>query len=550
VPVFAANGDLGPENAKIFGIFTILPPLVAIALAFLTKNVILSLFFGTFTGCYMLELRNGNVFTAFIDGFMRISTEVLVSISDSWNAGIILQVLMIGSLIALITRMGGVHAVAESMAKLAKTPRSTQVVTWILGLFVFFDDYANSLTVGPIMRPVTDKMNISREKLAFIIDATAAPISGMALISTWIAYELGLINDALNSIGADFNAYGMFISSLPFRFYNIFMLIFIFIGAMMLREFGSMYKAEMRARGGEVLRKGSTPMMAETLEPTHSDRIAPQGKAWYAIVPIMTLIVGAFIGFFVNGYNAIMNGEDEALKAILTDSFSFNAVQTAFGASDASTVLFQAALVASIVAILIGLSKRIFNIKEALDTALSGIKSMNITAVILLLAWSIAGVIKELGTAPFIVENLSSSIPGWSLPAIIFILGAIISFSTGTSYGTMGIIMPLAVPLAWAINPEQGYLILNIGAVLTGAIFGDHCSPISDTTILSSMGAACDHIDHVRTQMLYAITIAIVSIFIYILAGFGLNVWAAIAVGIVIVAMIIRFVGKPVPSTI
>jgi Na+/H+ antiporter NhaC len=542
-PAFAADGTLGADNAAYFGITTILPPLMAIGLAFVTRNVILSLFFGTFTGTFMLAFKDGNALEAFINGFLRIGMEALGSLADSWNAGIVLQVLMIGALIALITRMGGVKAVAEGISKIAKGPRSTQIATWLMGLFIFFDDYANSLTVGPMMRPATDAMRISRERFSFIIDATAAPISGMALISTWVAYELGVIRSALGSIGVDYNAYGMFISSLPYRYYNIFILIFIVITSLMLRDFGLMHKAEVRARTtGEVLRKDSIPMSAETLSPM------PMGKQskssiWYAVIPISVLIFGAFIGFYVNGYHAIMADGGEAVFE--NGKFAFTAIMEAFGASDASVVLFQAALFACVVAIIMGLTKKLFNIKEALDTVLTGIKSMNITVVILLLAWSLTGIIQELGTSIFLVNLLSQTISPWMLPAIIFVLGSIISFSTGTSYGTMGILMPLAVPLAWAIAPGHDYLVLNIGAVLTGAIFGDHCSPISDTTILSSMGAAVDHMDHVRTQMPYALTIGLVSITVYILAGLGMNVWFTLLIGVAIVFGIVRFVGKP-----
>ncbi len=565
MPAMAADSSLAGENAAKFGVFTIIPPLVAIALAFITKNVLLSLFFGTFTGCFMMELKGAslvNIFWAIVDGFLRVSMEVLASLSDVWNAGIILQVLMIGSLIALVTRLGGVTAIAEWMTKFAKGPRSTQFVTWFMGLFIFFDDYANSLIVGPMMRPVTDKMKISRERLCFIVDATAAPIAGMALISTWVAYEIGLINDALSGIGYAADAAGntmapylTFVLSLPFRYYNILILFFVIVTIWMLREFGPMYKAEVRSRTlGQVFRPGSTPMNVDTMAPLEIEKEKNTSSVLYAIIPICTLIFGALIGFYVNGYNAVMGGEDTDLIALIqSNPLSWRAMYESFGSSDASVVLFQAALVASLVAMIMGLVKRKFSVKEALETFLTGIKSMNITAVILLLAWSISGAMKELGTAQYLVTNFSESIPFWTLPAAIFILGSIISFATGTSYGTMGILMPLAVPLAWAIAPSQSfldpqsYLILSIGSVLTGAIFGDHCSPISDTTILSSMGAACDLMDHVSTQILYSISIALISIVVFIVACFGVNMWLVILIGMAMVVLMVRFIGKPLP---
>jgi Na+/H+ antiporter NhaC len=284
-------------------------------------------------------------------------------------------------------------------------------------------------------------------------------------------------------------------------------------------------------------------MMAETMSPMPMQKES-KSSIWYAIVPIGVLILGAFVGFYVNGYSALIADGQSAIFA--NGMFTFDAIIQAFGASDASVVLFIAAMFACVVAIIMGLTKKLFNIQEALDTVLTGIKSMNITVVILLLAWSLAGIIGELGTSTFLVGQLSDVIKPFMLPAIVFVLGSIISFATGTSYGTMGILMPLAVPLAWSIDPTADYLILNIGAVLTGAIFGDHCSPISDTTILSSMGAAVDHMDHVKTQMPYALSIAGLSITIYLLAGLGINVWLTLIIGVAMVIALVRFVGKPV----
>jgi Na+/H+ antiporter NhaC len=282
---------------------------------------------------------------------------------------------------------------------------------------------------------------------------------------------------------------------------------------------------------------------ATSLEP--AAQVRP--SVWSAILPIGTLMVAAFLGFYFNGYSAI---DDEAvLAAINASPLSFASMRTCFGASDASVVLFQAALLASLVAIAMAVTRKIMPIKEAIETFVTGIKSMNITAVILLLAWSLSGVMKELGTANYLVGALSDSLPAYLLPSIIFILGSVISFATGTSYGTMGILMPLAIPLAFALNPDPEFVVLSVGSVLTGAIFGDHCSPISDTTILSSMGAGCDHIDHVRTQLTYAVTVAGLAIVTgYLPAGLGLPVTLTLPVGILATALVIRFAGKKVDA--
>ncbi|SCX83636.1 Na+/H+ antiporter NhaC family protein [Desulfoluna spongiiphila] len=545
--LLAADPVVAKANADHFKILTLIPPVVAIVLAFVTRNVVLSLFAGIFSGTFMLSLNEG-VVSAFKGGFIKLNHEVLGALADPWNAGIVLQCLAIGGLIALVSKMGGAKAIAEALAKKATGATSAQMYAWFMGLLIFFDDYANSLTVGPIMRPVTDRMKISREKLAFIIDGTAAPIAGIALISTWVAYEIGLIKDGYAGLGIEANAYGIFVGTIPFRFYNILILIFIVATAVMLREFGPMLTAERRARTtGKVLADGAKPMAAAEstgLEPDESVSL----NIWNAIIPIMTLIIGAFVGFYFNGRGAIMGGDDAALIQLLTDSpASFTAIREAFGASDASIVLFEAALFAGIVAIVLGVSQRIYTIEVAVDTWVQGVKSLVITGVILLLAWSLSSVIKQLGTAMYLVSVLSDSIPPFTLPAIIFVLGSFISFATGTSYGTMGILMPLAIPLAHAINPESGYMLMNIGAVLTGAIFGDHCSPISDTTILSSMGAACDHIDHTRTQLVYAVTVALVTVvFGYIPAGLGVPVYIILPVAAAALIGVLFFFGKPV----
>lgn len=541
---FAAEGN-GEAAKASFGMWSILPPLVAIALAFITKNVIVSLFLGTMTGCVMMQLNGMNIFSSIIQGFLDFTQRALNSIADPWNAGIILQVLAIGGVISLVGKMGGSRAVAEALAKKAKTPRSTQMITWLLGVCVFFDDYANSLIVGPIMRPVSDKMRVSREKLSFIIDATAAPIAGLAIISTWIGLEVGLIKDAFaNGIGQEVDAFGVFLQTIPYRFYNILILAFVVILAVSLREFGPMLKAERRARKGIIENSNNEVAESSELEPKEGIKIS----IWNAIIPIGTLVIGALIGFYYSGWTAVMGGQDAALiESMKASPLAFSSVREAFSNADASIVLFQAALIASIVAIAMGVIKKIFTVSEALEVWVDGMKGLIVTGVILILAWSLSSTIKDLGTASYLVSILSGSIPKFLLPSIIFVLGAVISFATGTAYGTMGILMPLAIPLAYSISPEMGYVVVSTSAVLTGAIFGDHCSPISDTTILSSMGAGCHHIDHVNTQMVYSLFVAGVTIvFGYIPAGFGVPIYIVLPLAIAALTGITYLISKPV----
>ena len=546
---FADEVDVAGQNAAKFGIWTLIPPLVAISLAFITKNVIVSLVIGIMSGGFILNISGNNPFMALFYSFLDLIQRAVNSLADPWNAGIILQVLAIGGVINLVGKMGGAKAIAEALSKRAKSAKSAQIITWFAGLLVFFDDYANSLIIGPMMRPVTDKMKISRERLAFIIDATAAPVAGIAIISTWIGLEVGLIGSAFDSIGVETNAFGVFLNTIPFRFYNILILGFIVITALLLKDFGPMRKAEIECRRGGLNLSSNEDVNKELskhdeLEPLPGVKLS----VWNAIIPIGALILGALFAFYYSGYTAIMGGEDSAVIQLMQNSpASFDAIKEAFSNADASVALFQSAFFAGLVAIIMGVAKKIFTLSEALDIWVDGMKTLIITGVILICAWSLSSVIKELGTAKYLIQLLSGSLPPFILPSLIFVLGAIISFATGTSYGTMGILMPLAIPLAYSINPDMSYVIVATSAVLTGAIFGDHCSPISDTTILSSMGAGCNHIDHVRTQMPYAIFVAVITIvFGYIPAGFGLPVYVVLPIAFVAMFIGIQIFGKSV----
>ena len=536
------------DNSVRFGILTLLPPLVAIALAFITKETVLSLFIGVFVGEFMLCANDLNIISTAINAFLQMGSQIISCMADPWNAGIILQCLLIGGIIQLVTKMGGAQALADAFAKRADTPRKAQLFTWFLGLCVFFDDYANSLIVGPIMRPVMDKLKVSREKLAFVVDATAAPVAGIAIISTWIGLEISLIAAGFESIGVtNVTGFGIFLQTIPYRFYNIFILLFIVISAITLYEFGPMKKAEQAARARKEDEEIIVPAAPgfDEVKPVEGIKLS----VWNAIIPIGTLIVGALIAFYWSGYTTILGGEDQALITLMkTAPLSFDGIFQALSQSDASVALFQAALLASIVAIVMAVGEQILTIEDAISEWIGGMKTIVITGVILLLAWSLGGVIGDVGTADYLVGVLSDTIPAWIVPALIFVLGALISFATGTAYGTMSILMPLAIPLGWAVSTgDMNFTIVCTSGVLTGAIFGDHCSPISDTTILSSMGTSCNHIDHVQTQIYYAIFVAIVAIFFgYIPAGLGIPWFILIPVGIVVMFVGLRILGEKV----
>ena len=413
VSVFAAEVDTAVVNADKFGILTLLPPVVAIILAFATKNVILSLVLGVMSGGFLLNLNGVNILSALFNSFLDLVNRAVNSLADPWNAGIILQVLAIGGVINLVAKMGGAKAIAEALAKKAKNARSAQLITWAAGLLVFFDDYANSLIIGPMMRPVTDKMKISRERLAFVIDATAAPVAGLAIISTWIGLEVGLIGDGFNSIGVNTNAFSVFLNTIPYRFYNILILGFIVLTSVLLKEFGPMREAELRARRGNV-NLTSSKEIDEKISNEHSDLEPLPGvklNIWNAITPIGILIVGSLFAFYYSGYTTILGGDDATLIELLKNSpLSFVSIREAFSNADASVALFQSALFAGIVAIVMGTSKKIFNISQGLEIWVDGMKTLVITCVILICAWSLSSVIKELGTARYLIQLLSGSI--------------------------------------------------------------------------------------------------------------------------------------------
>ncbi|KAG4096049.1 transporter Na+/H+ antiporter family [Neocallimastix lanati (nom. inval.)] len=537
------------EKADRYGILSILPPLVAIVLAFITKATVLSLFIGVFIGEFMVNVTNMNIAGSFVNGFLSLGSQVISSMADQWNAGIILQCLLIGGVIHLIAKMGGAKALAEALAKRANTPRKAQIITEILGLLVFFDDYANSLIVGPIMRPVMDKLRVSREKLAFLVDATAAPVAGIAIISTWIGLEVSLIADGFKSIGReDVTGFDVFLKTIPFRFYNILILIFVAMTALTLIEFGPMKKAEQKARKREddqPIQSLSKNKNFEEVKPVEGVKLS----IWNAIIPILTLVISALIAFYWSGYTTIKGGEDKELIDLMKNSpLSIKGIFEALSNADASVALFQSALFASIVSIIMAAAQKILSIDDAIGEWINGMKTIVITGVILLLAWSLGGVIKELGTADYLVSVLKNAIPKFILPTIIFVLSAIISFATGTSYGTMSILMPLTIPLAWAIKADMDFAIICTSGVLTGAIFGDHCSPISDTTILSSMGTSCDHIAHVQTQIYYTLYVAIITIIVcYLPAGFGISWYITLPIAVIVMYIGLRLLGEKVP---
>ncbi len=530
----------GSENIRaIPGFLSILPPLLAIGLALLLREVIISLFAGVLLGSILIF--DYNIF----DGIFKVVDHFIInSIAQTSHVQIIVFSLLFGGMVGVITKNGGSLGIANLVTKFAKNPKRGQLSTWGLSFLFFFDDYANVLIRGNLMRPITDKLLVSREKLAFVVDAGAATVASIFIISTWIGYEIGLIEQGLQSIGYQADAYSVFISTIPYRFYPILTLIFVFMIAVTGRDFGPMRIAEMRMqREGMPSREGAEP--AADLTDLSQVKIEINKIRWYnGLIPIITIIVVALGGLYFTGV--------KALSSAGVESFSVGDI---ISKSDSYSSLLWASFSGGLIAILLSVLQRILSAKQAIEAWFDGIKSMLLAILILVLAWSIGKVTEDLHTADYLVQILRGSISPQFLPVLTFLIAAIISFATGTSWGTMAIMMPLVIPLGFTIAMDAGMssegvrLILygNISSVLAGAVFGDHCSPISDTTIMSSMASGCDHIDHVRTQLPYAVLVAIVGMLVGdIPTAFGISPYLSILTGSLVLLAILYIIGRRV----
>ncbi len=415
-----------------------------------------------------------------------------------------------------------------------KTAVGGQVAVWAMGLMIFFDDYSNTLVVGNTARSLTDHLKISREKLAYIVDSTAAPVACVALITTWIGYQIGLIDQSLRTIdGLDgLQAYTVFIQSIPYSFYPILTIIFVLMVGATGLDFGPMYTAELRARKGQV-----KPEMEEALPALEGEELIPKEniplRAFNAFIPIIVMIVAL-------GASLRLLGEGDTLTEIL-------------GSTEPYKAMMYSSFVGVLVAAILTIGQGILSVHETIDAWYGGLRATLFGMIILILAWSLSDVTAALHTASYLVTLLAGSIPVAWIPAIAFILAATTAFTTGTSWGTMAILMPLIIPLAWAVMTVSGIadpsgmhiLYSSVACVLAGAVWGDHCSPISDTTVLSSIASGCNHIEHVRTQLPYAVLVGVVAIlFGSIPGGFGLPPWISLLVGVAVLYAVLKIFGR------
>ncbi|MFB6230285.1 MAG: Na+/H+ antiporter NhaC family protein [Salinibacter sp.] len=537
------NGQVlrSTSTRSIPGWLSLLPPLLAIGMALVYRKVVPALFFGVWVGAVIaISFTPWALFKGLLDAF---EVYVLEAMANPDHVAIILFSLMIGGMVGIISKNGGTLGIVERLTGLADDSRRGQMVTGVLGIGIFFDDYANTLIVGNTMRPVTDRLRISREKLAYIVDSTAAPISTVALVTTWIGYQVGLLGTAIENIeGFSQGAYSVFLNSLPYNFYPFLALFFVFLVAYSGLDFGPMLKAEERARNtGKVLGDDASVDEAaegEELEP-------PEGtpyRAVNAVIPIVVLVGGVLVGLYATGVQVV--GADASLFTIIDEANSY-------------TALMWGSLLGVVVAAALSLGQGILDLEQTVEAWYEGLKSMLFAMIILVLAWSLSNITDVLHTADYLVSVLGEWLPPGVVPAIIFVLAAATAFATGSSWGTMGILMPLVIPLVWAVLAKNGmdapahYHILysSVSCVLAGSVWGDHCSPISDTTILSSMASGCDHIEHVRTQLPYALTVGTVAILFGTLpAGFGMHWSIGLAVGATLLGGILWIVGTPVET--
>ena len=496
--VFAAAEE-APKPHMYATFWSLIPPVVAIALALITKEVYSSLFVGILVGAlFSTDFQfEGTVLKIIDEGFIQV-------LSDSSNVGILIFLVILGTMVCMMNRAGGSAAFGKWAGKHIKTRIGAQIATIILGILIFVDDYFNCLTVGSVMRPVTDRHNVSKAKFAYLIDATAAPICIIAPISSWAAAVSGFVE------GED--GLAIFMQAIPYNFYALLTIFMMFAVVFMRVDFGPMALHEANALKGDIYTCGKRADEEEkTVKPN------PRGKVTDLVVPIVLLIICCITGMIYTG--GFFSGTDFV---------------TAFSQSEASLALSIGSFFAFVFTVIFYAAKRVLSFRDCMDCIPEGFKAMVPAILILTFAWTLKAMTDSLGADVFVATAMKSVAGGLLnfLPAIIFLVGCALAFATGTSWGTFGILIPIVVAVFEGKDPQM--MIISISACMAGAVCGDHCSPISDTTIMASAGAQCNHVNHVTTQLPYALTAAAVSFVTYIIAGFVKTAWIALPAGILL----------------
>lgn len=507
--VLAADAEETYQPALYATIWALLPPLVAIVLALITKEVYSSLFVGIVVGALIYSgfKFEGTVTQIFEGGIIKV-------LSDSYNVGILIFLVILGSVVCMMNKAGGSAAFGRWASKKIHTRVGAELAAIILGVLIFIDDYFNCLTVGSVMRPVTDRHHVSRAKFAYLIDATAAPVCIIAPISSWAAAVSGFVEGQ--------EGLAIFVRTIPYNFYAILTIVMMVGMVLMKTEFGAMRTHEINALNGDLYTTSARPYENATDDETPN----PRGKVIDLVIPIVVLVICCVISMIYTG--GFFSGTDFV---------------TAFSQSDASTGLAMGSAFGLVFAIIFYMIRRVINFRDCMGCIPEGFKAMVPAIMILTFAWTLKAMTDSLGAAVFVEEAMRSVAGGIEviLPAIIFLVGCGLAFATGTSWGTFGILIPIVVAVFEKSSPEM--MIISMSACMAGAVCGDHCSPISDTTIMASAGAQCDHVTHVSTQLPYAILAAAVSFVTYIVAGFVKTAWIALPVGIVLM-LIVLFVIK------
>lgn len=554
---------------------SIIPPIVAILLALVTKEVIISLFISLFFG--VLILRGFELSNVIPSLLTVLDTYILNSLNDKRHLSVIIFSFLIGGMVSVISQNGGMRGIVNKLSRYAHSPRSAQLITFFLSFGIFYDNYANTLIVGNTMRSVTDRFKVSREKLAFIVHGTAASISAVAFVTTWIGAELGFISDATSNLGIDERTYSLFLKSLQFAYYPILMLFFIFFMILLRKDFGPMNQAEIESRNAGVIHENKEENRKEKEEIKEDIRMLepdlPGRTGWLnAFIPVLAVIVVAFAGLLVTG---AQNSYEELLQAgVKIPGYSFSKVWSSLNAlnennhagfpdrigilignSDFYIPLLWASFAGIAFALLSTLTQKGISIRATMENMVQGFRIMISAVIILVFAWALAEVIEDLHTSDYITSLISSRfIYPQLLPVIIFILAALFSFGIGSIWGTMAILYPLLLPVTWIIcinagmNTETSETILYsvIAVIITGSVLGNHCSPISDTTFVSSISSDCDHIRHVRTQVPYALAVAGVSIGLLLFSLLDFHWSVNYLAGIILVFFIIKYFGKTI----
>lgn len=509
-----------------------LPPLIAIVATLLSQRLVFSLLLGIFMGALIdVGLNLWQAPPAMFAYLYHVA-------SEPSHVKILLFGAILLGMVGVMNACGGTRGLVEAFRRYTRSRFSTLLMASSLGVLLFFDDYAHCFILGGTLRPVTDRQKISREKLAFIVDATAATMASLALVSTWIGYQVGLLQDALRSVSLTMGGYQAFVLALPFRFYCWLMVVLLFLLVWMRRDFGPMYRAERRALAeGLVIRPGAVPMTSSQFHRLEAREDLP--ARWYnAALPILTMIAVTVVGLYIHG------GGWAQVQAQPMKIFSFQVLSDSFSQADSGLVLLIASSLGSVVALLLALGQRLLRFKEALLAWIQGATSVWLALSILVLAWSLSRISQEIGTATYVIAIFRDLLhPAW-VPCLVFILAAATAFAVGSSWSTMAILVPMAVPLAYELG-GPALMVVTMGAVLDGAIFGDHCSPLTDTSVLSSMACASDHLDHIRTQLPYGLLTLTTAAWVgYLPAGFGLLPLFSLLLGAAILWLIIRLIGR------